>query len=680
MPPRYLTKSLFVRALDCPRKLFYAGKPRQYADNSLNDEFLESLAEGGLQVGALARCYFPEGVLVDEVDKAAALARTEELLKQERVTLFEAAVRNGGCLFRADILVKDGVRFDLIEVKAKSYSQDSADGFLKKRGDGVNGEWQPYVYDVAFQKQVLQKAYPKAIVRAHLMLVDKRATASVDGLNQRFVLQEQHGRMTAIQQGDCSLAGLGNRILVQVAVDGMASLLSEGKRKETADRTLSDYMDWLSDHYVRDEKIDWPVGTCCQSCEFKTSPEQRQAGLLSGYCECWREKRGLTEDDLNQPNVFNIWNFRNKAKILEDGRFFMRDVIEEDLTEGTLSKESATPGLSAVERRWLQVDKEQRGDSGVYFDKDGFAAEQAAWRFPLHFIDFETSAVAIPFNKGRRPYEGIAFQFSHHIAYDDGRIEHAGQYLNAKPGVFPNYDFVRELKRQLENDVGTIFRYAPHENTYLNLILKQLKGEPAGAVPDRDELCSWIKTVTKSTGNADERWEGGRCMVDMWELEKRYYYDPYTKGSNSIKWVLPAVLNSSAYLQGKYSQPIYGAKGGIPSLNYRDWVWVVRDGNGAVADPYRLLPNVTPGVSDEQLAFAEENNDRLANGAAAMMAYARLQFMRVPDAERRSLEAALLRYCELDTFAMVLIWEHWRNLLDGQGSQPVPPGGTGPQL
>jgi hypothetical protein len=152
-------------------------------------------------------------------------------------------------------------------------------------------------------------------------------------------------------------------------------------------------------------------------------------------------------------------------------------------------------------------------------------------------------------------------------------------------------------------------------------------------------------------------------MVDMWELEKRYYYDPYTKGSNSIKWVLPAVLNSSAHLQEKYSQPIYGAKGGIPSLNYRDWVWVARDGNGAVKDPYHLLPNVTPGVSNEQLAFAEDNNDRLADGAAAMMAYARLQFMRVPDAERRDLEAALLRYCELDTFAMVLIWEYWMDLV-----------------
>jgi len=73
------------------------------------------------------------------------------------------------------------------------------------------------------------------------------------------------------------------------------------------------------------------------------------------------------------------------------------------------------------------------------------------------------------------PYEGIAFQFSHHIAYSDGKYEHKGEYLNTKQGNFPNFDFIRALKKELENDVGSIFRYAPHENTYLNMIYYQLK-------------------------------------------------------------------------------------------------------------------------------------------------------------------------------------------------------------
>ena len=72
------------------------------------------------------------------------------------------------------------------------------------------------------------------------------------------------------------------------------------------------------------------------------------------------------------------------------------------------------------------------------------------WKFPLHFIDFETCTSALPFTKGRHPYEQIAFQYSHHIIYSDCKIEHKSEYINAEPGKFPNYDFVRSLKKDLD--------------------------------------------------------------------------------------------------------------------------------------------------------------------------------------------------------------------------------------
>jgi hypothetical protein len=49
-------------------------------------------------------------------------------------------------------------------------------------------------------------------------------------------------------------------------------------------------------------------------------------------------------------------------------------------------------------------------------------------------------------------------------------------------------------------------------------------------------------------------------MVDMLELVKQYYYQVDMGGSNSIKKVLPAVLNSSEFLQNKYSAPIYNSR------------------------------------------------------------------------------------------------------------------------
>ena len=59
MPARRLTKSRFQLAMSCPAKLYYDGKPA-YANRSLEDAFLNALAEGGFQVGALAPTGFDD--------------------------------------------------------------------------------------------------------------------------------------------------------------------------------------------------------------------------------------------------------------------------------------------------------------------------------------------------------------------------------------------------------------------------------------------------------------------------------------------------------------------------------------------------------------------------------------------------------------------------------------------
>ena len=201
-----------------------------------------------------------------------------------------------------------------------------------------------------------------------------------------------------------------------------------------------------------------------------------------------------------------------------------------------------------------------------------------SWNYPLHFIDFETTMVAIPFKKESKPYEGIAFQFSHHTVDENGIVTHAGEFIDSNRGKFPNYNFIRALKKELENDNGTIFRYATHENTFLNHIHEQLRRD-MHPPKDRTELMKFIKSITKSRNGNDEKWVGERNMVDMCELVKKYYYDPYTNGSNSIKYVLPAILNSSNFLQSKYSAPVYGAENGIKSKNFKDWQWIeIKDG------------------------------------------------------------------------------------------------------
>jgi hypothetical protein len=263
--------------------------------------------------------------------------------------------------------------------------------------------------------------------------------------------------------------------------------------------------------------------------------------------------------------------------------------------------------------------------------------------------------VAIPFNKGRHPYEGIAFQFSHHTVDEDGKVEHKGQYLSTEPGVFPNYKFIRALKKELETDEGTIFRYATHENTYLNKIYEQLN-EDNKPMPDKKELMDFIKSISESSQKSDEKWLGNRNMVDMLKLVKSYYYNPLMGGSNSIKAVLPAVLNTSQYLKNKYSKPIYGSNKGIKSYNYKNWKWIEYDKEGNVIDPYKLLPPAFEDISKDEV----ERSEVIKDGGAAMSAYIRMQFEDLDDKIKDGIEKALLKYCELDTLAMVMIYEAWR--------------------
>ena len=58
---RYFTKTAFKEALTCPARLNYF-KNERYPNQDATDEFLQSLAEGGFQVGELAKVYY--GVLL----------------------------------------------------------------------------------------------------------------------------------------------------------------------------------------------------------------------------------------------------------------------------------------------------------------------------------------------------------------------------------------------------------------------------------------------------------------------------------------------------------------------------------------------------------------------------------------------------------------------------------------
>jgi hypothetical protein len=88
----------------------------------------------------------------------------------------------------------------------------------------------------------------------------------------------------------------------------------------------------------------------------------------------------------------------------------------------------------------------------------------------------------------------------------------------------------------------------------------------------------------------------------------------------------------------------------------------VDSGTGVPIEPYDLLKDYGSELLGEELDDPDELV--IAEGGAAATAYARLQFEDLNPELRQKIREDLLRYCELDTLAMVMIVEAWKEFIN----------------
>jgi len=650
---KVLSKSRFKKGLSCPNKLYFTGN-KSYKNKEDDNTFLASLAEGGFQVEALARLSYPGGHFVDAPYGAyeKAYNQTLELLKQDEVVIYEAAFLYDGLFVMTDILVKKGNQVRLIEVKAKSFDSTRTDTFIGTRGD-IRSSWRPYLFDIAFQRYVANKCIPDLDFEAFFLMADKSKVATIDGLNQMFRLPDNGDTRKDVEVKISAEEAQKTSVLSEVNVTEIVDAIIVDEYQYSDNLYFSKAVPLLRDSYQNHSYLNWPTNySRCKSCEFKIGSDSKKAGFKSGFEFCFSKQHNWTETDFTRPNVFEIWNFRGQ-KLLEENRLFLNELKKEDFK--VIEEPDA---MSSRERRWVQVQKRLEINPEPYVEREGLKKEMDKWVFPLHFIDFETSAVALPFNKGRHPYEQVAFQFSHHMCHADGTIEHVSEYINANPGEFPNFKFVAALKKSLDNDQGTIFRFATHENSILNAIKDQLNSSDYA---DKGELIRFIKTITTPRSKDLDHWTPKRPMVDLRLIILDYYYNPLTKGSNSIKAVLPAILNSCNFLKNKYSKPI--SEINLTSINFDDQHLWIQIKDQKVINPYKLLPPIFNQFGKEELEHFISGLDTISDGGAALTAYSKLQFVDMSEKERDSIKKSLFKYCELDTLAMVMIYEHLKTLI-----------------
>ena len=133
----YLSKSKYVRALQCPKMLWMdINMPEEKAE----DESLEAIFATGNEVGDLARKYFGSYALVD-YDKglSSMLEETQNFINSGAQNIAEASFSYNGLFCSVDILRKNPYGWDIVEVKSSTAVHPV------------------YIDDMSYQCYVLQK-------------------------------------------------------------------------------------------------------------------------------------------------------------------------------------------------------------------------------------------------------------------------------------------------------------------------------------------------------------------------------------------------------------------------------------------------------------------------------------------------------------------------------------------
>jgi hypothetical protein len=521
------------------------------------------------------------------------VAETAALLERPEVTLFEAAVLQDGFLARFDVLVKDGDHFVLKEVKSKA-----ADSFAHAEGrllrgakGGILADWRPYLEDVTFQRLVLARHFPLATIQCRLVTPDKCRTTAIDGLPRWFRLRRRPGGTEVEFLGDAE-ALLRDALLVELDVDG--EVLELSAEVEATALSLRDFV------VPTTRKAPPQIGYACRSCEYRTEKEP------SGFRACWGPLADAHPHmlDLRRLDLLKADGERLADVMAREGRARLLDIDE-----------SACNATSPIGRRQLIQLRHTR--AGTEFIDPALREALEGWEFPLHFIDFETSALALPYHSGMRPYETVAFQWSCHTIPGLGHPPVHREWINVTD-MCPNVEFARSLITAI-GDRGTVLRWAQHEVT----VLRKIAGTIRSRFPMEAPLAEAIDVLL-----ASDR------MVDMCRLAERHHFHPDMAGSVSLKYVLPAVWCHNPGLHG------------IPW--FRPYL---RIADGQAIDPYQTLPALEIHNSAETVR----------EGTGAVRAYQAMLYGEEADdpAIREAWRRLLLQYCELDTMAMVIVWEHW---------------------
>ncbi|BCZ19476.1 hypothetical protein NHP190012_11180 [Helicobacter sp. NHP19-012] len=220
---------------------------------------------------------------------------------------------------------------------------------------------------------------------------------------------------------------------------------------------------------------------------------------------CWEKQRGI----VGHEHIFAIANLKFSSKVMKwykDKKIFFKDLKEKDIQDLT-------------DNQRVQVECALNGKA--HTDQKEINKFLKTIRYPVYHLDFETYKPAIPPFDGTKPHGQIPFQYSIHIDYGDGKLEHR-EFL-AECGTDGRLELAQRLVADIPSGACVLAYHAQFEKGRL------------------EELAQLFQTAHPDLSKALLAISANIIDLEI-PFSKKHYYTPSMHGSSSIKEVLPALV------------------------------------------------------------------------------------------------------------------------------------------
>ena len=469
-----------------------------------------------------------------------------------------------------------------------------------------------------YQKIVVQEKYPLSNVSAFILMPDKIFLSLLDNILTWFKLVKTVPKPDTTYQkievefigNDQNLKDLRNKENQLLALIPVDNIIDKWLPKLNA--KAESYIESI----ISNKKIHSPPISKCRQCEFKVQANVEKNGFL----ECWGEL-ALRENpfildlvklgNINQKDNFINYFVAQGKKEVEEGP------IDEVIKSYEIYSSTYNP-LIKKQEFLLEELLEEIQNSNV--------------KYPLHFIDFETSEMALPYHKNMRCCEKVIFQWSCHTIDAPNTKPKYYEWINTDI-LYPNVEFANQLRNCIGSE-GSVMIWSEYQIKQLQSIFNSML-----ELEDFDlTLKKWIEGLIIQDQN-----DPFNRMIDMHDWAKEFYFQTERGGYKSIKLVLPAVLKSNKSIH-------------VEEL-LNDVDLLKKDSDGNRINPYDILPEISIEYDGQKI--------KVNDGSGPMLAYQDMVYglNRDNNEVKNKYKQALLDYCRLDTLAMVIIWEHWMQLL-----------------